>query len=530
MFPHFTSAFIKKDEDVPISKPREEEGAGRERDGSETEKRHTGVGLRILEDIGNEARSVGGGASCSGASLKQLDLDVLGRGEGPPSEVRNRKEKLSKYERDCTRVGENLFVGGEVVAKSRDILQRCHISHVVNCVGVLYPAYFEDELKYQTLYLQDSPKEDLLAVLYDVFDFIEDARNVGNVFVHCSQGVSRSTSLAIAYRMWREKRQYEDVFAEVKQMRGVANPNIGFICQLIQWHKRRGGHASSSNLYRIAPQSVSAPTYLVPKWMNGHELRGFSLDPRGAFVLQSKRMIYLWRGSEIVADEFMVAAYRFANQLRKYESEDSSTHLEVLKIDQGREPEEFWDSLNSCMEGDRRLSANDTSYCSSFDMDFDIWNRASFSSKASDMLGTDTCDSARSGRKTPRVEAKCASPNDRHRKQARSNMPDNNAEKFSAGNSNGGRIVRSHSPSVLLSARKSSGLSRLGPPPLNLSSPQSKQGDDSCDDNDDAFSSDSGDLFEEYSSSEDDNSEYKSSPEEKTLPKGRMGIPKLNLQ
>jgi hypothetical protein len=31
-------------------------------------------------------------------------------------------------------------------------------------------------------------------------------------------------------------------------------------------------------------------------------------------------------------------------------------------------------------------------------------------------------------------------------------------------------------------------------------------------------------------SSEEDNSEYKSSPEEKTVPKGRTGIPKLNLQ
>lgn len=519
MFPHFTSAFIKRDEDVPISRPREEEG-----DGSETETRHTGVGVRVLEDIGNESCSLRGGVSCSGASLKQLDLDVLGgRGEGPPSEVRNRKDKLSKYERDCTRVGENLFVGGEVVAKSREILETCHISHVVNCVGVLYPAYFEDELKYQTLYLQDSPKEDLLAVLYDVFDFIEDARNGGNVFVHCSQGVSRSTSLVIAYRMWREKRQYEDVFAEVKQMRGVANPNIGFICQLIQWWKRRAGHGSGSNLYRIAPQSISAPTYLVPKWMNGHELRGFSLDPRGAFVLQSKRMIYLWRGAEIVADEFMVAAYRFANQLRKYESEDSSTHMEVLKIDQGREPEEFWESLNSCMEGTRTLSANDTSYCPPFDMDFDIWNRASFSSKASDILGTDTCDSARSGRKTPRVEAKCASPNDRHRKQARSNMLDTSTDKFSTGNTNGGRIIRSRSPSILLSARKSSGLSRLGPPPLNVS----KQDDDSYDGDNGAVSSDSGDLF---LSSEEDNSEHKSAPEEKTVPKGRTGIPKLNLQ
>ena len=105
--------------------------------------------------------------------------------------------------------------------------------------------------------------EDLAAVLYDVFDFIEvgqmavvplplgcvfgsqcsgqrwvpnkvavqcaqSARSSGGrVLLHCSQGVSRSASLAIAYLMWKRGGSFDEVLAAVKAIRGVANPTSG---------------------------------------------------------------------------------------------------------------------------------------------------------------------------------------------------------------------------------------------------------------------------------------------------------------
>ena len=173
-------------------------------------------------------------------------------------------------------------------------------------------------------------------VLYDVFDFIESAISAGgNVLVHCSQGVSRSTALAIAYMMWKHGHSYEDTFNVVKQARGVANPNIGFTCQLLHWHKRRmqalaplhGPRPVSpatqqplprARLYRIAAFSVHNPTYLVAK--PGPTSPGVSaLDTRGIFVVHTAAKVYIWVGRRARQD-YLGPALRAATQLAKYEA------------------------------------------------------------------------------------------------------------------------------------------------------------------------------------------------------------------
>lgn len=90
-------------------------------------------------------------------NLRELDLRALPRDDGPPTELRARKEKLAYFERQCSRVADGLYVGAEHVARSRETLRQAGITHVVNCVGFLYPAFFADELAYKVLYLQGAP-------------------------------------------------------------------------------------------------------------------------------------------------------------------------------------------------------------------------------------------------------------------------------------------------------------------------------------------------------------------------------------
>lgn len=138
MFPRFSSKFIRKDDEVPLEVPA---GA---KEGSPCDSKGARAPLRVHTVVVPKV----------GTALRQLDLANLNREGAPPTEIRNKKAKMAFYDKICSQVGDGLFVGGETVAKNRDILRGSKITHVINCVGFLYPSYFKDEFKYQTLYLQ----------------------------------------------------------------------------------------------------------------------------------------------------------------------------------------------------------------------------------------------------------------------------------------------------------------------------------------------------------------------------------------
>ncbi|KAF6252951.1 hypothetical protein COO60DRAFT_1643545 [Scenedesmus sp. NREL 46B-D3] len=266
----------------------------------------------------------------------------------------------------CSKVAEGLYVSGAAVAQDRAILAAHGITHVVNCVGALYPEYHKhDGVAYKTLWLQDTPQEDITCVLYDAFDFIDDARvgsaagisaaapvggcsssssGGGRVLVHCSQGVSRSTSIAIGYMMYRSGGSYQEVYGAVRALRGVTSPNVGFMCQLINWAKRRQQPPGCARVYRIAPHCPDSPTYLVPKAVSPKpgcsHADVAALDSPGCVVVHLPHSLYVWRGSScpgVVAD----AGLRAAAALVRYEGAP-----QPQLVQQGEEPQDFMAAFN----------------------------------------------------------------------------------------------------------------------------------------------------------------------------------------
>jgi hypothetical protein len=128
--------------------------------------------------------------------------------------------------------------------------------------------------------------------------------------------------VVISFLMWRDGDNYENTFRLVKEKRGIANPNMGFTCQMLQWNKRRtleiapGGGVD--RLHRVAPHSQHDPRYLVAKPLTGHSAA--HLDARGAFVLQTASgKAYVWVGPKAVDPEFARRGEEFARQLHVYE-------------------------------------------------------------------------------------------------------------------------------------------------------------------------------------------------------------------
>ncbi|KAF3630137.1 Protein-tyrosine-phosphatase MKP1 [Capsicum annuum] len=210
-----------------------------------------------------------------------------------------RREKIAFFDKVRSKVAEHVFLGGDAVAKDKDIPNQNGITHVLNCVDFVCPKYFKCDFIYWTLWLQDSPSEDITSILYDVFDYFEEVREQhGRVFVHCYQGVSRSTSLVIGYIMWREGQSFDDAFECVKSARGIADPNIGFACQLLQCQKKVHAFPLSPSsllrMYRVAPHSPYDLLHLIPKMLN--DPSPSTLDSKGAFIIHIPSSIYVWIG------------------------------------------------------------------------------------------------------------------------------------------------------------------------------------------------------------------------------------------
>ncbi|KAJ0979430.1 hypothetical protein J5N97_014904 [Dioscorea zingiberensis] len=276
------------------------------------------------------------GCSKPGESLK-LDL--------PSLHAQGEKGLLASFDKECSKVADHIYLGGDSVARNREILKQNGITHVLNCVGFVCPEYFKSDLVYKTLWLQDSPTEDITSILYDVFDYFEDVREQGGrVFVHCCQGVSRSTSLVIAYLMWRKGQSFDDAFQFVKNARGIANPNMGFAVQLLQCQKRVLAIPLSPNsvlrLYRMAPHSPYDALHLVPKMLN--EPSPKALDSRGAFILHFLSSIFVWIGKDckpVMEKDAKAAAF----QVVRYERVQGP----IVTVCEGEEPAEFWEAFTS---------------------------------------------------------------------------------------------------------------------------------------------------------------------------------------
>ncbi|KAL2644977.1 hypothetical protein R1flu_012564 [Riccia fluitans] len=276
-------------------------------------------------------------------AVQEVNFQEIDASEPSDSELSRRREKMALCEKQCSRIRSHLYFGSSVVAQDFHTLRSNKISHILNCVGYVCAEYFPEYFHYRVLWLQDSPSEDLTSVLYDCFDYFEDVKEQGGrVYVHCCQGVSRSAAIVIAYLMWREGRQFEDVFQDVKNLRGVTSPNMGFAFQLMQWQSRILGSPKSPTLrmFRMAPHSPYDPLHLVPKSVNNPSIK--ALDSRGAFVIQFNNRLYVWQG-RMCGRCMAKAADKAAFQLIRYEHALGPT----ITVREGHEPSELLDALNN---------------------------------------------------------------------------------------------------------------------------------------------------------------------------------------
>ena len=118
----------------------------------------------------------------------------------------------------------------------------------------------EIRIRHEIIELKDSAEVDLSQVLPEALMLIDDAlghqtTNIGNIsqrricLVHCTRGASRSVSFVVAYLLSRHGSRFkslEDALQQVRRVRPIAQPNIGFSLALRKYERSLHGEDTKS--------------------------------------------------------------------------------------------------------------------------------------------------------------------------------------------------------------------------------------------------------------------------------------------
>jgi len=232
----------------------------------------------------------------------------------------------------CEIIPGEVYLSGDKIPSSKDLLRKNGITHIVNSAGDICPNYFEDEFTYLTFYLKDDKQEEISAVFYRSFDFIEKAiRENGRVLIHCREGISRSCTLAIAFLMHRSREDTRTTFNKIIHKRSICNPNPGFYCQLLDLEKRlliSGSCVPRLFVYRVSLHDARTSFLVLRSVDYPRKVDSVPYDSRFGFVLRKGGKLLGWIGKQCANQEMVKDTIRqFVQDVRNYEDVELDTTI-----------------------------------------------------------------------------------------------------------------------------------------------------------------------------------------------------------
>ena len=132
----------------------------------------------------------------------------------------------------------SLWLGSVTNAMDASMLQSMGITHIVNATAE-EENFYPQKFVYHRIPLYDKTSERVTPYFDQVVEFISSAHAAGGVvLIHCQEGISRSVTLALAYRMLTEHISLGKAFADIKLVRPEAEPNPGFLQELRDLERR----------------------------------------------------------------------------------------------------------------------------------------------------------------------------------------------------------------------------------------------------------------------------------------------------
>ncbi|XP_013385849.1 dual specificity protein phosphatase 14-like isoform X2 [Lingula anatina] len=167
------------------------------------------------------------------------------------AEEKEEKPKAARSRKRGTiaEITPHLYLSG-VHEMEHDVLKELGVTSIINCTADYPNQKFPFVENYVQIHVDDVPGTDLKSCFDMCADEIKKERMKGGAtLVHCERGISRSSTLCIAYLMKCLHMSLFDAHQHVKSRRPCTNPNMGFFRQLMQFEKSLFG----TNSVKIEP-------------------------------------------------------------------------------------------------------------------------------------------------------------------------------------------------------------------------------------------------------------------------------------
>jgi predicted protein tyrosine phosphatase len=130
-----------------------------------------------------------------------------------------------------------LFLGDQKFADSKENLARYNIAGVISLRDPSFLLKSHKGITYHRVWIADDDDEPLLPIhRQDCFEFIDSILHIKQaVLVHCMMGISRSSTMVIAYLMSELGMPFQVALSFVQNKRRIVDPNSGFRSQLERW-------------------------------------------------------------------------------------------------------------------------------------------------------------------------------------------------------------------------------------------------------------------------------------------------------
>ena len=139
---------------------------------------------------------------------------------------------MESYFSSYDQIIKGLFLGNSDAAIDPRSLEAMNVSHIL-VVGKDLDVVYPTKYIYKTVPAEDSARFNICQYFEETNEFIEQGLKAKGVLVHCQFGISRSSTIVIAYLMRSKKQSFVKSFHQVRHKRQLIKPNSGFIKQLM---------------------------------------------------------------------------------------------------------------------------------------------------------------------------------------------------------------------------------------------------------------------------------------------------------